>query len=92
MVAAEHGHLDTARLLLSHGASVHADDEVDEVDPPLSIACQDDHFGVASLLLDAGVDLAAASSHGTPLELANSLHHNTVAAYIRGTSWQESTT
>ncbi|KAA0153200.1 hypothetical protein FNF29_03388 [Cafeteria roenbergensis] len=57
--AAACGHLEVARLLLSHGADIEARDIFGQT--PLVLAAKKGHLSIAELLLDAGADVNAKS-------------------------------
>lgn len=57
-LAAEKGHLEVARLLLGHGADVHARDQGDHA-TPLHWAAGEGHLELARLLVGQGADVNA---------------------------------
>lgn len=66
--AAQCGHLEVVRLLLSHNAVI--DIEEDDQATPLWLACQDGHLEVARFLISRGANINAASK----ISGANSLY------------------
>ena len=68
-----HSHLDMARLLLEHGADVHAlgYENNHELNPPIVLAAWEGGLEMLRLLLQYGADPNARSSNGvTPLSTA----------------------
>ena len=71
-VAAEYGHPDCVRTLLSNHANPNycwSEDPTKNVFHPLITACHNEHVACVMLLLKAGADPNAVSGFGTPLEL-----------------------
>ncbi|KAF7227943.1 ankyrin repeat and KH domain-containing protein 1 isoform X2 [Nothobranchius furzeri] len=74
MEAAQEGHLDLVRYLLTAGANVHATTATG--DTALTYACENGHTDVADLLLQAGANLEHESEGGrTPLMKAARAGH-----------------
>lgn len=61
MEAAQEGHLELLRYLISQGANVNA--KTATGDTALTYACENGHSDVAELLLQANADLVSCSSH-----------------------------
>lgn len=82
-VAASHGQLEIARLLLQRGAD--PDLASAENETPLRFAAYHGDLAMCQLLIDAGADLNKADNrHGwTPLRMASYKGHHQVAQYLK---------
>jgi len=80
-LASQEGHLETARLLVQHGADARAQTESGET--PLHWASYRGHVEVARLLVEHGADLGAQTKLvGTPLHWASYRGHVEVARLL----------
>lgn len=74
-VAVKKGHVDAARLLISHGADINAVDEVGKT--PLHYAVGRGHFGAVQMLVESGADVQATDLYRqTPHAFAVTLLHS----------------
>ncbi|KAG9491181.1 hypothetical protein GDO78_006514 [Eleutherodactylus coqui] len=93
MEAAQEGHLELVKYLLSAGANVHASTATG--DTALTYACENGHTDVAEALLQAGADLEHESEGGrTPLMKAARAGHLCTVQFLicKGANINKSTT
>jgi hypothetical protein len=81
------GHVAVAKLLLEHGADIHARDNANWT--PLHWAAYKGHFDVARLLLERGADPTVKNRDGkTPLDLAREAGYDGVVSVIEELLWR----
>lgn len=79
--AAEKGHLQPVKLLLSHGADPKVPDK--HARQPLTRAAKNGYLEIAKLLIEAGADILAKDQHGwTPLHAAAYSGHLNICKFL----------
>ena len=80
--ACNNGHVDTALMLIEHGASV-IEKDIDG-DTPLHCACQRGHNATALMLIEQGSNLTERNEDGLrPIDVALRYGHSDLAAILK---------
>jgi ankyrin repeat protein len=80
-LVSRNGHLDTAKLLIDHGANV--DSQNDKQQTPLAAASWFGHLEVVRLLIESGVAVSARDREGhTPFHMASDQGHLHVTKFL----------
>lgn len=82
MLATYHGHLETAEILLEHGAEVDQRNQAGQT--PLGGAAYKGYEAIVRLLVDCGADTEADQGNGhRPVAFAEMASHHQIANFLR---------